>query len=75
MGRLAAGLGIIYLFPLLTKSVPCPLVCIVVLTGVSIALGLHIRTVGGMGQLPDSLPVFLLPDVPLNITTLEIIRP
>jgi len=71
----AAGLGIIYLFPLLTKAVPSPLVCIVVLTGVAMVLGLDIRTVGDMGQLPDSLPVFLLPDVPLNLQTLRIIFP
>jgi SulP family sulfate permease len=71
----AAGLGIIYLFPLLTKAVPSPLVCIVVLTGVAMVMGLHIRTVGDMGQLPDSLPVFLLPDVPLTFDTLRIIFP
>jgi SulP family sulfate permease len=28
-----------------------------------------------MGELPDSLPVFLLPDVPLNLETLQIIFP
>jgi len=71
----AAGLGIIYLFPYLTKAVPSPLVAIVVLTGVAIFLGLDIRTVGDMGQLPDSLPIFLLPDVPLNLETLAIIFP
>jgi SulP family sulfate permease len=32
---------------------------------------LDIRTVGDMGELPDSLPVFLLPDVPLNLETLR----
>ena len=71
----AAGLGIIYLFPYITKAVPSPLVAIVVLTGVAIFLGLDIRTVGDMGKLPDSLPVFLLPDVPLNLETLKIIFP
>lgn len=71
----AAGLAIIYGFPYLTKAVPSPLVAIVVLTGVAIFLGLDIRTVGDMGQLPDSLPVFLLPDVPLNFETLAIIFP
>lgn len=71
----AAGLAIIYLFPYLTKSVPSPLVCIVVLTVVAMALGVDIRTVGDMGELPDSLPVFLLPDVPLNLETLQIIFP
>lgn len=71
----AAGLGIIYLFPLLTKAVPSPLVCIVALTGVAMIFGLNIRTVGDMGQLPDSLPVFLLPDLPLTFQTLQIIFP
>ena len=71
----AAGLGIIYGLPYITKAVPSPLVTIVVLTAVSIAIGLDIRTLGDMGQLPDSLPVFLMPDVPLNWQTLQIILP
>ncbi|WP_260524009.1 SulP family inorganic anion transporter [Serratia sp. PL7] len=71
----AAGLAIIYLFPLLNKTIPSPLVCIVVLTALSIGLRLEIRTVGDMGELPDSLPMFLIPDVPLNLNTLMIILP
>jgi len=71
----AAGLGIIYGLPYITKAVPSPLVTIVVLTIVSIALGLDIRTVGDMGELPDSLPIFLMPDIPLNWQTLTIIFP
>ncbi len=70
-----AGLVIIYGLPRLTRAVPSPLVAIVVLTAVSIALGLDVRTVGDMGQLPDSLPSFLLPDVPLTLDTLKIILP
>ncbi|WP_296952839.1 SulP family inorganic anion transporter [uncultured Massilia sp.] len=71
----AAGLAIIYGLPRLTTAVPSPLVAIVVLTAVSVALGLDVRTVGDMGQLPDSLPSFLLPDVPLDLATLRIILP
>lgn len=71
----AGGLGIIYLFPYITRSIPSPLVTIVVLTILAIVLDLDIRTVGDMGELPDSLPVFLLPDVPLNFETLAIIFP
>ena len=71
----AAGLAIIYGFPYITKAVPSPLVTIVVLTSASIALGLDIRTVGDMGELPDSLPVFLLPDVPLTLETLWTVLP
>lgn len=74
-GLVAAGLIIIYGFPLLTKAIPSPLVCIAVLTAVAIYFGLEVRTVGDMGELPDSLPLFLLPDVPLNWETLRIIFP
>lgn len=71
----AGGLGIIYGLPYLTKAVPSPLITIVVLTAVSLALNLDIRTVGDMGALPDTLPMFLLPEVPLNLETLMIILP
>ncbi|SCZ66630.1 SulP family inorganic anion transporter [Thiohalomonas denitrificans] len=71
----AAGLGIIYLFPYITKSIPSPLVTIVVLTAIALFLDLEIRTVGDMGELPDTLPVFLWPDVPLTLETLSIIFP
>jgi len=71
----AAGLTIIYLFPLINKTIPSPLVCIFLLTTASLVLGLDIRTVGDMGDLPDTLPVFLWPDVPLNYQTLTIVLP
>ncbi|WP_434149983.1 SulP family inorganic anion transporter [Methylocaldum gracile subsp. desertum] len=71
----AGGLAIIYLFPFLTRAVPSPLVCIVVLTAIAIGFNLDIRTVGDMGHLPDSLPVFLWPDLPLNVETLGIVFP
>ena len=71
----AAGLAIIYGLPYITRAIPSPLVTIVVLTGLSIALGLDIRTVRDMGQLPDSLPSFLIPNVPFNLETLKVILP
>ena len=71
----AGGLALIYLFPHLTRAVPSPLVCIVALTALTLVAGLDVRTVGDMGALPDSLPVFLLPDLPLTFETLAIIFP
>lgn len=71
----AAGLGIIYLFPYVTKTVPSPLVAIITLTVFSMVVGLDLRTVGDMGALPDTLPMFLIPDIPLTLETLEIIFP
>ena len=74
----AAGLAIISLFPYvpkLGKVIPSPLVCILSMTAVAMYFGLDIRTVGDMGELPDTLPIFLWPDVPLTLETLTIIFP
>ena len=73
-----AGLGIIYLFPYIPKigkMLPSPLVTIVVLTLVVFFMWIDVRTVGDIGQLPDTLPIFLFPDIPLNFETLWIILP
>ncbi|MBZ6379111.1 sodium-independent anion transporter [Pacificimonas flava] len=71
----AAGLAIIYLLPLLTKAVPSPLIAIIILSGLAIWLDLPVNRVGDMGELPDSLPFFALPSVPLTLETLQIIFP
>ncbi|MCY3200685.1 SulP family inorganic anion transporter, partial [Acinetobacter baumannii] len=66
------GLAVIYLFPyipVIGKLFPSPLICIVLLTLFALFIGLDVRTVGDMGQLPDTLPIFLLPDIPLNLET------
>lgn len=74
----AGGLGIIYLFPYIPKigtTIPSPLVCILSLTAFALLTGLDIRTVGDMGELPDTLPIFLWPEVPLTWETLQIVFP
>ena len=70
-----AALVIIYGLPRLTKAVPSPLVAIIVLSGFVIWSGLDVRTVGDMGQMPSTLPMFHLPAVPLTWETLVIIGP
>lgn len=72
---IAAGLAIIYLLPLVTKVIPSPLVAIVVLTAVAWGFGFDLRTVGDLGELPSTLPVFAPPQVPLTFETLKIIFP
>lgn len=74
----AFGLALVYLFPYVPKIgsiIPSPLVVIIVLTAIVVAMGIDVRTIGDMGELPDTLPVFLLPDVPFNLETLWIILP
>jgi SulP family sulfate permease len=71
----AIGLAIIYLLPRVTRIVPSPLVCIVVLTAASIGMHLSMPTVGDMGAFPDQLPAWALPQVPLSFEMLRIIFP
>ncbi|MFC9128230.1 SulP family inorganic anion transporter [Streptomyces sp. NPDC057099] len=72
---IAAGLALMVFFPKVTTVVPAPLVSIVVLTVVTIAAGIAVPTVGDKGELPSSLPVPGLPDVPFTLDTLTTIAP
>ncbi len=72
------GLLIIYLFPYIPKLgqlIPSPLVCIIVVTLITLVLGIKVGTVGDMGTLPTTLPHFFIPDIPWNLDTLKIITP
>jgi SulP family sulfate permease len=71
----AAGLAVIVMLPKLTTVIPAPLVAIVVLTAVTFGTGWSVPTVGDQGALPTSLPRLLVPDVPLNAHTFEIVAP
>ncbi|KEO60538.1 SulP family inorganic anion transporter [Thioclava indica] len=72
----AGGLAIIYLLPRVFRAIPSPLVSIVVLSAITIGFGLgDVHTVSDMGALPDELPSFLIPNVPFNLQTLQIILP
>ncbi|WP_144706346.1 SulP family inorganic anion transporter [Aminobacter sp. J44] len=72
---IAFALAIIYLFPRVTKAVPSPLVAIIAVTAFMLWQGIDVRTVADLDELPDALPLLLLPDVPLNLDTLLIILP
>ena len=74
----ALGLAVIYLFPYIPKigkAIPSPLICIIVLTTLALFLGADMRMVSDLGHFPDTLPIFLLPDIPLNFETLQIVFP
>ena len=75
---LAIGLLVIYAFPHLPKIgkiIPSPLVCIIVLSVLALLLGADMRTVSDLGAFPDTLPVFLIPEIPFSLDTLLIILP
>ncbi|CAM3925262.1 SulP family inorganic anion transporter [Alkalicoccus chagannorensis] len=71
----ALTLAIIYILPRFTRAIPSTLVAIVVVTALAIFMNFGVRTVGDMGTLPSTLPIFLIPDIPLNLDTLAIIFP
>lgn len=71
----AAALAVIVFLPKLTTAIPAPLVAIVALTAVTMAFALDVPDVGDEGELPSSLPAFVIPDVPFTLDTLRIIGP
>jgi SulP family sulfate permease len=71
----ALGLAIIYLLPRITTAVPSPLVAIVIISLIAIYTKSDVNTIGDMGTITGSLPSFILPNVPLNLETLQIIFP
>ena len=71
----AAGLAIMVLLPRLTTAVPAPLVAVIVLTVLVTVAGWRPPNVSDQGELPESLPALLIPDVPWTFETLQIIAP
>jgi SulP family sulfate permease len=71
----AIGLLVIYLLPKVFTALPSGLVAVVVVTAISMALGNPVRTIGDLGEILASLPVFAIPNVPLNMETFMIILP
>lgn len=73
-------MAIIHYAPKLTKTIPSSLIAIVTMTIIAVALdnsGYHLRTVqdfSGM-ELKGGLPSFYIPQVNLNLETLQIIFP
>lgn len=78
---IAVGLLVIYLFPRITKAVPSTLVSIVVVTVVSLIVGLltggnsDVTMIGDLGNLRASWPALRLPDVGFSGEMLKVILP
>lgn len=69
------GLVIVFGLPRLTTIVPAPLIAIIVITGLALLFGWRVPNVSDQGELPTSLPEWIIPDVPFNLETLQIIAP
>ncbi len=71
----AVGLLIVFGLPRITTAVPAPLVAVVALTIVTAMAGINVPTVHDKGELPNSLPGFFVPNVPLTWETFQTIAP
>ncbi len=74
-GMVLLTMLIVYLLPRLTKALPPALVAIVGVGALSATLHLPVHTLGDMAHIAGGLPVFALPDVPMNLQTLRIVFP
>jgi len=66
---------LVYAIPRFFTAIPAPLIAIVVMTSIALISGVKLQSIGDLGTMPNSLPVFFLPDIPLNFETLKIILP
>lgn len=66
---------LVYAIPRFFTAIPAPLIAIVVMTSIALISGVKLQTIGDLGTMPNSLPFFFLPDIPLNFETLKIILP
>ena len=66
---------IVYIIPKFFFFFPAPLIAIIVLTALYMYTGSDVRTVGDLGNIKQALPHFLIPNVPFNLETLQIIFP
>ncbi|MBU6113587.1 MULTISPECIES: SulP family inorganic anion transporter [Mammaliicoccus] len=66
---------IVYIVPKFFKTIPAPLIAIIILTALYMYTGANVRTVGDLGSITRAFPHFLIPDVPFNVETFKIIFP
>ena len=71
----AVGVALIVWWPRVTNTIPAPLIAIIVLTVVAVVARVGVPTVGDQGELPRALPIPVLPNVPWNLETLQIVLP
>ncbi len=71
----AIGIMIVLLLPKLTTAIPSPIVAIIVITIIVSVFNIDLKTLGDMGEITTQLPQFLIPNVPFNLETLNIILP
>lgn len=75
LGLVALTIGIVVLFPKITKAVPSSLVAIIVVFIVVVAFGIDTKTVQDIASVEGGFPPFHIPNIPFNLEALQIILP
>lgn len=74
-GLVALTIAIIILLPRVTKAVPPSLVAIIVVFAIVLCFGIDTRMVRDIASVSGGFPPFHIPDIPLNLETLQVIFP
>ncbi|MBL1223450.1 SulP family inorganic anion transporter [Chryseobacterium sp. L7] len=74
-GLTALTIGMVLLFPKITKAVPSSLVAIIIVSALVYFLNIDTKKVIDIASVSGSLPSFHIPEIPFSIDTLKIIFP
>jgi len=74
-GLVLLTMFVIWGLPRISKAVPASLVAILLVFGLVLAFGIDTRTIGDIASIKGGFPPFHLPEVPVNMETLQIIFP
>ncbi|MFT9446306.1 SulP family inorganic anion transporter [Gluconobacter japonicus] len=72
---IALGLVIIYLLPKISDAIPSPLICIVLLTAITMLHPMPVHTVSDLGDLPTGLPHLTFPHISFDWATVSTVLP
>ena len=75
VGLVALTIGIVVLLPKITNAVPASLVAILVVFALVYFLGIETKTVRDIASVSGGFPTFHIPNIPINLETLQIIFP
>lgn len=74
-GLVALTIGIVVVFPKISKAVPSSLVAIIVVFALVLGFSINTKTVSDIASVSGGFPPFHIPAVPLNLHTLNIVFP
>jgi SulP family sulfate permease len=74
-GLVVLTIGIVVLLPKITKAIPASLVAIIVVFALVFLFGIETKTVRDIASVSGGFPPFHIPNIPINLESLQIIFP